>query len=102
RQRLARLGRDELSDTELDTHVLDTTVGMFDKPYQLDWVYQQLGLLDAREQGAPLARPAIDAARADILAVDIANRIRSTSADSVWEIPTQFAGSFDDTHTCGR
>src|SRR5207302_3544478 len=90
RQRLARLGRDELSDTELDTHVLDTTVGMFDKPYQLDWVYQQLGLLDAREQGAPLARPAIDAARADILAVDIANRIRSTSADSVWEIPTQF------------
>jgi hypothetical protein len=102
RQRLARAGRDEVTDTELDALVLDTTAGMFDRQYEPVWVYRQLGLLAAREHGASLGAPALDAAGAETIAVAISNRVRDVPAESSWfEIPTQFAGSFDDTRTCG-
>lgn len=104
RRRLTRLGWDDISDAELDSLVLEGAEGMFEKPTELDWVYRQLGLLDARELGAPLGLiPAIDATRADLLAADIVNRHRPTPEDSPrFEIPGEFAGCFDDHHTCDQ
>jgi Cdc6-like AAA superfamily ATPase len=102
RRRLTRLGWDDISDSELDSLVLKATDGMFEKPYELNWVYRQLGLVEALELGTPIpTASAIDATRADLLAADIVNRHRPTPEDNPrLEIPDEFAGRFDDHHTC--
>ncbi len=105
RQFLARAGRNEISDAELDDYVLEDGRAMVKNQPHLtaSYIYRQLGIHDAREQGVDLGHTMFDAVRASAFASAVANRIRENIADEAnFEIPIQLAGQFDRIRVCSK
>lgn len=103
RQYLSRHGRDEVSDAELDEHVAVVAKELFKITENPEWIYRQLGMHEAREQGSDLGLTIFDSARVDVLAAAVTVRIREAPSDEAeFEIPTQFAGKFDRIVFCAK
>ncbi|MEO8382405.1 MAG: TGS domain-containing protein [Acidobacteriota bacterium] len=101
RQYLSRYGRDEVSDSELDEHLATVAKDLFNVTEKPEWIYRQLGMHEAREQGSDLGPTSFDSTRVGNLAAGVTVRIREAPSDEAeFEIPTQFAGKFDQIQSC--